>query len=153
VFRSPWRIHARRFSILLFLVALGCQQATAPSDRDAGLGAGDPERVLATEKESYPAGATASLRLTNPFRHALGYNLCHSLLERQSSGAWRTAEFENDRVCTMELRILQPGGTATYDLPLSPRLPAGDYRFRTSVENMSTGTREQVVSNTFPVTR
>jgi hypothetical protein len=140
-------------STLLFLAVLGCQQTTAPSDPDPGLGAGDPDRVLTTDQGSYPAGATASLRLKNPFSQALGYNLCSSVLERHSDGAWRTAESESDRVCTMELRTVQPGGTATYNRPLSSRLPAGDYRFRTTVEKMNAGTREPVVSNTFRITR
>lgn len=143
----------RGLAALLILVATAaCQHATAPADADPRLGAAAASGALTTDRQSYAAGATGSLRLSNRYPHALGYNLCHSVLERRVGDQWRTAEGEDQRVCTMELRILEAAGTASYSFALASSLPAGEYRFRTQVENMSTGAREPLVSNTFRVT-
>lgn len=144
---------SRILSILVFLAAVGCQHSTGPADLDPNLNAAGGDQVLSTDRQSYSAGTTVSLRLKNSYRHALGYNLCQAVLERESGASWRAAEFENDRVCTMELRLLQPGDSVVTSRRLDGRLAEGNYRFRTTVENMSTGSREPVTSNTFRLTR
>lgn len=139
--------------LFLLLLAIACQPTTAPADLDPTRDVSGAERVLATDRDSYAAGSVAVIRLTNRYDHALGYNLCHSVLERQQGVAWETAPREGDRVCTMELRLLDPGRSVTYEFRLASSLPAGAYRFRTTLENMRTGAREPVVSNAFTVTR
>lgn len=138
--------------LLLIFSTVACQQATAPSDLTPVRDVSGENRVLSTDRDSYLAGAVAVIRLSNPYEHALGYNLCHAVLERQTGAAWQRAG-GSDRVCTMELRRLASGQTVTYSRPLESSLAAGEYRFRTTLENMSTGVREPVVSNTFRVTR
>lgn len=140
-------------ALLLALTVAACHQTTAPVESDPSRGLAAASGTLTTDRESYPAGATATLRLANQNQHALGYNLCTSTLERRAGGEWRTAEGEDQRVCTMELRILEAGGTATYSYLLAATLPEGEYRFRTSLEHMGNGTRETATSNTFRVTR
>ena len=138
-------------ALLLALAFTACQHAASPTELDPSLGAVGAEGVLSTDREAYEAPATAVVRLKNPHPFALGYNLCTSVLERQIGDSWRTSELGNDRVCTMELRILKPGETATFSAELDGRLPAGSYRYRTSVERMGEGTSEQVASNTFRI--
>lgn len=138
---------------LVVLTALGCRPSVGPLDADPSLIADGQERVLTTERDSYGAGETAVVILTNTFGHAIGYNLCISALERQSNGRWQQSDLDRDRVCTTELRILQPGGRVTYSRLLNPALPAGEYRLRTTLENLEARSREPVVSTTFRVTR
>ncbi|MBW3629786.1 MAG: hypothetical protein KY464_10870 [Gemmatimonadetes bacterium] len=138
---------------LLVLASVGCRQSVSPLDPDPSLISDAQVRVLTTERDSYAAGETAVVILTNTFRHAIGYNLCVSTLERQRSGSWHQSELDRDGACTMELRILQPGSRATYSRRLNPALPAGEYRIRTTLENLEARTREPVVSTTFRVTR
>lgn len=139
--------------LLLLLAANACQLAgpLAPSgSRDDG---GASDRVLSTERSTYVAGTQAVILLTNRFEYSVGYNLCFSVLERRVNGQWITAESQRERVCTAELRLLAPGKTDSYTFRLDPGLPAGEYRFRTTLENMSSGARAAVVSNSFTVTR
>lgn len=65
------------------------------------------------------------LVLRNGSAKPIGYNLCTSNLERRSGAAWQAVASE--RICTMELRSLAPGGEARYRLALEG-VPAGEYR-------------------------
>jgi Big-like domain-containing protein len=77
------------------------------------------------------AGAAVTLTLRNNTTVAVSYNLCSSRLERRGDGGWETVP--EDRACTQELRILKPGATDRFTVRLAPGLPAGEYRFQTSV--------------------
>ena len=92
------------------------------------------------------AGSTVTLTLGNESRQAIGYNLCTSALQTASGSAVRT-----DRVCTMELRTLQPGRSASYSYELPGSLADGRYRFSTGLERMPDGGRLTVTSNSFEV--
>ena len=91
-------------------------------------------------------GGTVTLRLINGSNQTVGYNLCTSALETASGAAVQT-----DRICTMELRTLQPGRSANYSYELPGSLPDGRYRFSTGAERMPTGGRTVVRSNTIEV--
>lgn len=91
-------------------------------------------------------GATVTLTLTNGSRQLIGYNLCTSALE---TAAGRPVP--NDRVCTMELRTLDPGRSATYAYELPASIASGNYRFSASAERMGAGTRTVARSNSFQV--
>lgn len=97
-----------------------------------------PERVS--------AGATVTLTLSNGTSGSLGYNLCTSALQTASGGEVRT-----DRVCTLELRTLDPGASATYAYELPATLEDGSYRFSTGLERMESGGPTSVTSNTIEV--
>lgn len=91
-------------------------------------------------------GAIVTLSLTNGSRQLIGYNLCTSALETTAG-----RPVPNDRVCTMELRTLNPGGSATYAYELPASIASGNYRFSASAERMGAGTRTVVRSNRFQV--
>ena len=140
-------------ALVLTVVAASCAAESTPTELDPILGTAGSEAVLSTDRESYAAGETVVIRLKNVFEHSLGYNLCTSMMEQRAGGGWRPAEFGNGRICTMELRILEPGRTATFGVQLDAETPAGEYRFRTRIENMRNGSGEQAATNPFRVTR
>jgi hypothetical protein len=92
------------------------------------------------------AGDSVTLTLENGLAQPIGYNLCTSGLERQDGEDWQPVP--SDRVCTMELRLLEPGERASFTLQLQPELTGGVYRFRTNVERMEAG--ESDVAQTGP---
>ena len=71
------------------------------------------------------------LSLRNGSAQAIGYNLCASSLERRSEGRWQAVPTQ--RVCTMELRSLPPGGAARYQVSLED-VPSGEYRARARID-------------------
>jgi oligopeptidase B len=141
-----WREIALEYAFLLQLAGLTDRQPVGPS---AGI-AGESSVTFSTQFPSYGPGAEVVLRLHNATAGDLGYNLCNSGLQRLEGGEWTSVP--EDRVCTMELRVMQPGLDATYTLRLPPALPAGQYRYVTTVEHMQSGERPSVHTNTFAVT-
>lgn len=87
-----------------------------------------------------------TLRLANGTSEQIGYNLCTSQLQREVSGRWEPVE--SDRICTMELRLLQPGGEDAFAIELEG-VAAGRYRFVTSVERA--GAMPELASEPFRV--
>jgi hypothetical protein len=92
------------------------------------------------------AGGTVTLMLANGTPEGLGHNLCTSTL--LASGG---SEVRTDNICTMELRVVEPGATATYPYRLPASLRPGTYRLRTSIEYMTSGRRTTLTSNDFSV--
>lgn len=109
-----------------------------------------PAVELRVEPAIVQAGDTITLVLRNNSDTAVGYNLCTSALERQNAGAWQAVP--SDRICTMELRSLASGQETRYPFELPASLGAGDYRVVTGVENMPSGERNGVASQTFRIT-
>lgn len=124
----------------LLLSACGYPVHNAPVPTPPG------DVTLAASPPQASAGSTIVLSLANGSALEIGYNLCTSALQSASGTVVQT-----DRVCTMELRILAPGATATYNHELPASLPAGTYRFSTSIERMQSGDRTSVTSNAFEV--
>lgn len=85
------------------------------------------------------------LRLTNGSDSPIGYNLCASSLERQDE-TW--TQMPSDIMCTMELRTLSSGATATFEREIREAITPGTYRFRTAVESPLGVRSIGVVSNT-----
>lgn len=140
-----------RFPTLLLLLGLAACAAPIPTDTPAG----DPAefeaggaRMLAVERTQYVRGDTARLVLRNVTEETLGYNLCSSWWELRVGSEWRV--IEPLRLCTRELRILEPGQTATWDEPITADWRAGEYRFGTTVY-LGTTTATRVHSQTFTV--
>ena len=73
------------------------------------------------------------LMLDNGEHHQIGYNLCPSVLQRRTGTTW--TQVVRGEVCTMQLMILNPGADATFEKTLPDDLPAGEYRYLTSVES------------------
>lgn len=134
---------ATAVATLLLLAAACAPVQTAPPPADSTT---DGVRLTAS-----PEGArTVRLILDNGTRSPIGYNLCHSQLQRNAGGSWTGVE--TDEVCTMELRTLNPGFDATFDKTLPPALPAGEYRYVTRVESPLGTPQRPVPSNSFRVT-
>lgn len=113
----------RRLCLVLALAACSGIASTA----------GEEAISLAMTPELPEAGDSVTLTLTNRSNAPAGYNLCTSSLARRTAGTWQ--EVESDRVCTMELRSLEPEGQAAFSLRLPDSLRAGEYRFQARVES------------------
>ena len=129
-------------------VVPGNQQSPSPAPPSNGQPSLEPsgDVQLSASPSRTTAGSTVTLTLTNSASFTVGYNLCTSAIE--------TADGSNvplDRVCTMELRTLQPGRSANYSFELPGNLADGRYRFSTSAEKMDGGARAVVKSNIFSV--
>jgi hypothetical protein len=85
------------------------------------------------------------LTLTNGSALDVGYNLCTTAIERLTGDTWQS--LPTDRVCTMELRTLQPGGQDRFTTTLPAGAAPGDYRFATGVNIPLEGERSTVTSN------
>ena len=136
------RISLRPFAAALLtstFFAAGCASSSTSPPADS----------LTLRAEADSPATSVGLVMTNRSADRLGYNLCPSTVERRTGDAWRT--LPSERVCTMELRTMEPGGQATYTLRLEEPLAAGQYRVKASVERMERGTRLAVYSNTFTV--
>jgi hypothetical protein len=107
----------------------GCAQ---PATSGGGAGGGMLE--LTVQPQPARAGQEVRLTLTNRSDREVGYNLCPSTLQRRAGNDWQQSSLRFTEVCTMELRVLQPGASDTFRHPLPAGLPAGTYRFRASVE-------------------
>lgn len=105
---------------------------------------------LAVEPTQSSAGGQVTLTLMNRSEQALGYNLCPVAIERLVGDAWEERSERPAEFCTMELRVLDPGASATYEHTV-PSLPPGTYRFRASVERPLGGEQAAVVSEQFEV--
>ena len=111
----------------------------------------DTSVQLTLDRATYAPGANVTLTLTNRGQRELGYNACTRIVERESNGAW-TAVPEPDRICTMELRLLDRGQTVKEQTDL-PRASAGRYRLAInfSDESSSAGGPLRVTSAPFEI--
>lgn len=107
---------------------------------------GSGEVALGAAPASTTEGATVTLTLSNGSQQQIGYNLCTSDLETSAGRRVPT-----NRVCTMELRTLEPGRSADYRYALPVNMSEGSYRFSTQVHWMDSGRRSTVSSNSFKV--
>jgi ABC-type glycerol-3-phosphate transport system substrate-binding protein len=119
--------------ILSILLTSGCtMKAAAPND------------ITLTAAET---DKRVTLTLHNESGGPIGYNLCTSALQRQIAGRWEPEETGD--ICTMEIRTLPNGESATFEKTLPEDAAADEYRYVTSVE--SNGNRVVVESNTFTI--
>ena len=101
---------------------------------------------LSVSPEQTTQDSTLTLTLRNRSEQQLGYNLCTSALETAGG-----REVPTSRVCTMELRTLEPGRTATYRYTLPVNVAQGSYRFAAQVSWMQSNRTSLVRSNAFEV--
>lgn len=139
----------RSMIVSLVLVLAGCGAVPVDGVDDA---AADGGAIISTAA-SYTAGDVGGMTLRNAGERMLGYNACTWTLERGDDGAWRTAPHEDERMCTMELRLLEPGRSVDINFSFDERLPAGEYRLRAWLERMESGGREHVLSRPFAIER
>lgn len=125
---------------LVLLAACSAGRGASPSPSDL---------TLSVAADVTAAGETVTLVLRNGSDAAAGYNLCTSALERRTDRDWEP--LSPNRVCTMELRTLEPATETSYEFELPAVMIPGQYRFVTTVENMATGVRSSVWSDPFTV--
>ena len=117
---------------LLALLAAGCRAPAVESDTAAPAQPAPAPSMpgsdvrIALDRASYRSGDDVKLTITNSSQRNLGYNACTRVVERESNGAW-TAVPEPERVCTMELRLLNRGESVTEQTDL-PAVSRGRYR-------------------------
>jgi hypothetical protein len=111
---------------VLFALFVACAPAPPPVTGDVAVVSG----VSFTAHDAGPN--IVQLTLTNGSDDRVGYNLCSSQLERKNASGWE--RIETGDVCTMEIRSLDVGQTATFDKNLPAGLASGDYRYVTRVE-------------------
>jgi hypothetical protein len=125
------------------LIAVGCTAIPQSAGTLAGIS-------LHVQPETARAVQPGMLRLAH--EHAperLGYNLCTAHLERRVADDWEAVP--SDRICTMELRILEPDSSARYEYGLPAGLAPGEYRAVTVVHMLETDDRLEVASLPFRV--
>lgn len=76
---------------------------------------------------------TVKLTLSNESGNPIGYNLCTSALQRRTAEKWTGVE--TGEVCTMEIRTLPTGSTATFTKTLPDDTMSGQYRYATNVDS------------------
>jgi hypothetical protein len=105
--------------------------------------------ILRHTPEQPAPGDAVMLILDNGSAEVLGYNLCTSTLSRQVGAEWEP--LRSDRVCTLELRSLEPGQQAQFPIDLPHDLAPGTYRFHTTVERFGTGTSQEIAAEPFTI--
>ena len=118
-----------RVALLMVAVVAACDVA-----EEVGVA---PTVQLAVAPMLVPAGDSATITLTTTVPGGVRYNLCTSTLEHRTGYDWQPVP--SDRVCTMELRLLEPGGEAQFTFQLPASLEGGEYRYHTRVERVDAG--------------
>ena len=129
--------------MIVLAFTVGCNAMRTTSD--------PPGVSLRVEPQTVAPGASIELILENESGAQIGYNLCTSALERVVNGTAQAVP--SDRICTMELRLLESSQNARYTLQLPADLSAGDYRMVARIERMNSAEMAGVTSNTFRVRR
>jgi hypothetical protein len=134
-------------TVLTLSVALACRpQAQGAADKSSGAdtpgsasaSTGDTSAentvadtgvvMLTLDKTGYAPGASAVMTITSQRADTLGYNPCSSRsVELETPTGW-VVHPEPNRMCTMELRLLQPGETQTAQTDVPADVTAGTYR-------------------------
>lgn len=104
--------------LLLLLMLVGCSMSSASTDVVTLTAAQTGDRVLLT--------------LRNGSAAPVGYNLCSSELQRRTGSGWD--HVETGGMCTMEIRMLPAGESATFEHTLPSGSAAGEYRYVTRAE-------------------
>lgn len=130
-----------RLSAAALVVLAACSTMQSGSSGD--------DVMFTVEPTTVAAGDSILLGLDNGTAEQIGYNLCASSLERQTQEGW--ALLTTEVVCTMELRLLEPGQAGSYPMWLPAGLTPGEYRYRTTIHVMQRNETHQVTSNTFRV--
>lgn len=116
-----------KLSTLLLIGVVACGTVNGPNP---------PGIEFSVNAPAYATGDTIRLTLANRSLSQLGYNLCGVALEYRTNTGWQPAAPRHlpYAACTLELRVLQPGGTAVALQVVQPQIPSGVYRFRTGIE-------------------
>ena len=137
-------------SVGAILALWGCEQ---PVPQYQGGAPTDFPVMISTDAPSYQAGDTISIRVVNQIGRPVTYHPCRWVLERDSDGAWQPVRDERLDTCKAEPRMVGPGQVLTYTFRSDPRSRRGQYRFRTTLQDLDGRTGQMVISNSFAITR
>lgn len=134
---------------LLAMGAAAC--ATNPPVADPGDSRMEGVTV-STTASSYTPGSRVGLRITNNTSSTLGYNACTRTLEHETNGNWNPIP-EPNRMCTMQITLIEPGQTRSDATDLPNSLPVGTYRIVISMSRQEPGASGAIMarSNSFTV--
>jgi hypothetical protein len=142
----------RTTSVLTFAlasaVALACQPAPQPGASTTAPGSGV---TIDVDRPSYRPGDRVELRITNHTNETLGFNPCTRSIERRQGDAWSLI-VEADRVCTMQLYLLDAHATRTEATELPARLERGTYRLVLTFTRESAGVTPGTPASTIRAT-
>lgn len=113
-------------TLALSLLIGGCGLLGAEESAD------EPIRLLA-DHSTYQPGDAVTLTLINDSSHEIGYNLCFSTLERNTSAGWEELGTVGQGVCPAVQYNLSPDSEASYEDSLPADLQDGEYRVSTKV--------------------
>jgi hypothetical protein len=100
----------------------------SPGDTTAAQSGALSDVMLSVDKADYAPGGAVVMTITNHNTDTLGYNPCSNRsFERDSGGSW-VVHPEPNRMCTMELRLLNPHETQTANTAVPGDASAGTYR-------------------------
>jgi len=116
-----------RFLTVVILIGLvACRPAQG--DRDSATPPRSSSVTISLDRATYAVGATAQVTAINGSVLVLGFNQCSSrVIERQQGNDWAAIP-EPGRMCTMELRLLNPKETQTFSTTLPQNASRGTYR-------------------------
>ncbi len=142
----------RTASVLTFALAstfaLACRPTPQPGASTATPATGV---TIDVDRTSYSAGGRVELRITNHTDRTLGYNPCTRSIERRQGNAWSLI-VEADRVCTMQLYLLNAHATRTEATELPATLARGTYRLVLTFTRESAGVTPDTPASTIRAT-
>jgi hypothetical protein len=131
---------------LASILAIACRPMPR-SDTDSNASSGV---TIDLDRTRYAPGSQIQLRLTNHTNDMLGFNPCTRSIERRQGDAWSLI-IESDRVCTMQLYLLNPHATRTDVTDLPARFEPGTYRLVLAFTRESPGVTPQTPASTIQV--
>jgi hypothetical protein len=115
-------------------------EAPRPKDQVQATAASQPVSFK-TSRTTFVRNDRIGLTLVNHTDGPVGYDLCYTRMEMKVEGNWHVAEDYPD-FCDTELKVLEAGRSADYNVNMAEVLPAGQYRVLTVVEIPHGGQRQ-----------
>jgi hypothetical protein len=132
--------------------ALACQPTPQPGPSTTTPDATPASGVtIGVDRTSYRPGDRVELRITNHTNETLGFNPCTRSIERRKGDAWSLI-VEADRVCTMQLYLLNAHATRTEATELPATLERGTYRLVLTFTRENAGVTPDTPASTIRAT-
>jgi hypothetical protein len=130
-------LNPRAFA-LASMLAVACQPMPPMSEHPSTSTAPHSGVTITLDRTRYAPGSQVELRVTNHTNDTVGFNPCTRIIERRQGDAWVTVP-EPDRVCTMEIWLLDPHASRTGRTDLPASLTPGTYRLALVLTRESSG--------------
>jgi hypothetical protein len=155
----PARMTFPTVPTLVILALAGCDGSLSGPHTESGpaaeVGGGDalaaPSAVLRKVPGPLVPGGKLHLMVDNETGEVLGDSPCFYELDRWDGRKWTLAA--QPAHCSLEVRALPSGSSASRSLELPSDLRPGDYRVRTAVSLMESGTAQMLTTQAFRLDR